>query len=298
MTAAAFNRYDDRLIDPRMTGPLTVSAFLHIVTLIVVIVGFPHITKPLPEMAEPLTVEIVKNIDDQATSDRKPEASPNRRTPVKEVPDKEPPPMPQAPTVTAKTPPKPVAPQPPAEDDTVTMPRDSESAEEAVKPVKKPETKPAMQKPVLTQADPAEQQEDFQSVLRNLMKAEPAASGAQAPEPGAKPSPLAMFSQQLSMGEMDALRLQLSQCWKLMAGARYAEDLVVDIQLSVNPDRTIRDARIVDQGRYFADSFFRAAADSALRAVRNPYCNPLELPPDKYETWKDMTVTFDPREML
>lgn len=50
--------------------------------------------------------------------------------------------------------------------------------------------------------------------------------------------------------------------------------------------------------RYMGDSYFRAAADSVLRAIRNPRCNPLELPADKYDLWKEMTVTFDPREML
>lgn len=97
---------------------------------------------------------------------------------------------------------------------------------------------------------------------------------------------------------MQGLQAQLSQCWKLQSGARYAEDLIVEIKLSVNPDRTIRDAKIVNQLRYMSDGYFRAAADSALRAVRNPSCNPLDLPPNKYDLWKEITVVFDPREML
>jgi hypothetical protein len=102
----------------------------------------------------------------------------------------------------------------------------------------------------------------------------------------------------MTMSEMEAVRMQLGECWKLLAGARYAEDLVVEIKLTINPDRTVRDARIVDQIRYSQDSFFRAAADSAYRAVFQTACNPLLLPPDKYNEWNTMTVRFDPREML
>ena len=36
----------------------------------------------------------------------------------------------------------------------------------------------------------------------------------------------------------------------------------------------------------------------AMRAVRNPLCSPFELPPDKYEVWKTVTVTFDPSQMF
>jgi hypothetical protein len=60
----------------------------------------------------------------------------------------------------------------------------------------------------------------------------------------------------------------------------------------------VQDAQIVDTMRYNSDTYYRAAADSALRAVRNPQCNPLDLPPQKYELWKTIVVTFDPRKML
>ena len=102
----------------------------------------------------------------------------------------------------------------------------------------------------------------------------------------------------MTMSEMDALRRQLSRCWNIMAGAEGAEQLIVELKMEVNPDRTLRNAEVTDLGRYARDPFFRAAADSALRAVRNPLCNPLNLPPDKYDQWKVITVRFDPREMF
>ena len=46
-----------------------------------------------------------------------------------------------------------------------------------------------------------------------------------------------------------------------------------------------------------ATVFFRAAADSARRAVQE--CSPLKnLSPEKYQTWRDMEMTFNPKDML
>lgn len=294
MSAAVMrNNEASELANAGMNGPVTASMVFHGCMLLLMIVGLPFIKPRLPEIAEPMTVEIVSA--QEAQSDKRPTHTENPRTAIAEKPPEEVKP-PQAPTVTAKTPPKPVAPSKP---DDVVMP--SEKPEEDIKkpdpkklqPPKKPE-----KRPVLTQASEEEQTEAFQSVLRNLMPADPQAASADSPDKTDESSPVDRFAQQLSMGEQDALRGQLAQCWNVMAGARYAEELVVDVKLFVNPDRTVRDAQVVDQFRYYSDSHFRAAADAALRAVYNPRCNPLELPPEKYDQWKVTIVTFDPREML
>ena len=51
-----------------------------------------------------------------------------------------------------------------------------------------------------------------------------------------------------------------------------------------------------DTGRYHNDPTFRAAADSAMRAVSNPRCQPWPLSPDKYNAWRTITFNFDPRD--
>jgi colicin import membrane protein len=38
------------------------------------------------------------------------------------------------------------------------------------------------------------------------------------------------------------------------------------------------------------------AAESALRAVRR--CQPYTMPAAKYDIWRDVEVTFDPRDMF
>ena len=60
----------------------------------------------------------------------------------------------------------------------------------------------------------------------------------------------------------------------------------------------MRRADVVDKGRMSSDRFYRAAAESALRAVQNTRCSPLKLPVDKYERWKEMTLRFDPSQMV
>jgi hypothetical protein len=39
-------------------------------------------------------------------------------------------------------------------------------------------------------------------------------------------------------------------------------------------------------------------AESALRALRNPRCSPLALPPEKYQQWQEMIFNFNPKDML
>ncbi len=73
---------------------------------------------------------------------------------------------------------------------------------------------------------------------------------------------------------------------------------MIDVHVEVNPDGTVSSVRLENTARYNSDPFFRAAADSAVRAIKNPQCSPLKLPPDKYEQWKTMTLTFNPKDLL
>nr|MBX2833453.1 energy transducer TonB [Micavibrio sp.] len=109
---------------------------------------------------------------------------------------------------------------------------------------------------------------------------------------------VAPLSSQLSISELDALKYQIAQCWVVPAGAKYAEDLAVEIRIKLNRDGTLNQAGVVNTARYNRDTAFRAAADSAMRALRNPACSPLKLPADKYDRWKETLMNFDPREML
>jgi len=45
-------------------------------------------------------------------------------------------------------------------------------------------------------------------------------------------------------------------------------------------------------------NFYKVLAESALRAIRNPLCQPLRVPTTGYERWKDLQLNFDANEML
>lgn len=145
----------------------------------------------------------------------------------------------------------------------------------------------------------------FDSLLKNLTR-DQAPSEDTPPQPrrqhmasaAASSQPKAPLGAQLTASEKDLLIQQIERCWVVPAGARDADNLIIEIKAVVNPDGTVRQATIVDTGRYGADQTFRAAADSARRAVLNPTCSPLHVPPDKYEQWHNLDLFFNPKDVL
>jgi len=101
----------------------------------------------------------------------------------------------------------------------------------------------------------------------------------------------------LAENEKDAIRSQLIKCWDPPMGAKDAPNLLVDLHVEMGEDGAVTDVKFTgDESRYNSDSFFRAAVDSARRAVKR--CSPLKnLPADKYGSWKDMVLSFDPKDI-
>lgn len=294
---AAVSRNDDLFnFDPSLRGPLVFSVLFHILVVASFMIGLPIINPP-PEIYQPISVELVqidkitqtnkvapppKKVDETKPEQKPPE---NKLSPpeVKEPPKAEEVPKPPEPKVEKEPEPKKEEPKPkPPEEKPKEKPKPPEPKKEEVK-------------------DEPKQEEDFNSLLKNLAPAteesiEP--SETKTEENATQQSALANLSDRLTMSEEDALRRQLGQCWNIPAGAKYAEELVVEVRVIVNPDKTVQQTTILDQGRYNRDPVFRAAADAARRAFQNPLCIPLELPDDGYQQWKTMTIRFDPREML
>jgi colicin import membrane protein len=100
---------------------------------------------------------------------------------------------------------------------------------------------------------------------------------------------------QLSMSELDALRARLGQLWSIPAGAKDPQELVVQVRVQLKRDGTLAGPPMVlTSGN---SPLFVAARDSAIRAVfrGQPYDM---LRPEHYEQWKDIEITFDPRDMI
>lgn len=101
----------------------------------------------------------------------------------------------------------------------------------------------------------------------------------------------------LSLSEIDAIRSQVASCWNVPAGLQNAENLKVEVRVHVEPDGRVKKVDILSMGR-MGDPLFRAAAESAVRALLNPRCSPLKIPLNKYNEWKTFRITFDPKEMF
>lgn len=102
----------------------------------------------------------------------------------------------------------------------------------------------------------------------------------------------------LTATQIDLIRQTIRKCWHFPAGLKDADTLVVDIQMELDPNGYVKKAKIVDQKRMQSDSAFRTAAENAYRAVLDPECNPLPLPKEKYEEWKDLELSFNPKDLL
>lgn len=272
---------------------LVASTLLHVAALLLLYFGLPHMFKPLPPIPRPIPFEIVdiaaitntRVKEQQETPDKTPAPPPKPTPPVKtEVKPQEQQPQPPQPQEKAQTkPPEPEAPKP----SEVLLPK------EKPKPPEPPKPKP-------------QQTDQLASVLKNVAKLKPTPpkvdpaeqTDNKSREQSTPKSMAPSLSDRLTISEEDMLRRQISRCWNMPVGARDAENLIVEVLIDVNPDRTVRSAEVVDSSRMASDPFFRSAAEAALRALRHPMCSPLELPPDKYEQWKTIRFNFDPRDMI
>jgi hypothetical protein len=288
------------------------SFLLHVVIIAIIIIGIPYIPQKIPEDA-PIPMEIVTVADKTTQLDKAPQpptpAKPQEKPPEPQqaqpkptpapTPPAPPPPAPQQQAETKPTPQPEKAPEPKAEPLPLPKPKPEPTPPKAPEQVSQPQQKFADAKP---QKKPQPTKDDF---LNNVLKdvAPPKVAQNDAPKQPVKnpssppPAPKAStISDQLTMSEIDFIRRQYIQCWNPPAGARDAENLVVDINVDYNPDGSVRHAEIAPSSR--SDTFYRTAAESALRAVLNPQCNPLKAPPAKYDVWKSVTLSFNPKDLF
>lgn len=292
-------------------GSLFTSVIFHVAVVALMTVGIAFTPDREINLPPPITVEFAKMAE--LTQTPNPTPKPPVQQPEEEKPEppqkKEEKPKPAA-TNTSDVPVAPVKepekeePKPPEQEAEVKPAPKPEPKKEEKKPDPPPETnKKAAEKA----PEPKEEEKpkedtkpkrDFGSVLRNLAENEPDNEAEVKDQDVAAVGQQAPLGAQLTISELDALRRQLEGCWNVPIGAREVENMVIDVNMIVGPDRVVQQARIVDTSRYNSDSFFRAVADTAIRAVYSPSCSPLMLPEGKYETWKNIIVEFNPKEMF
>tara|TARA_A100001015_G_scaffold317587_1_gene434987 strand:+ start:1767 stop:2516 length:750 start_codon:yes stop_codon:yes gene_type:complete len=101
------------------------------------------------------------------------------------------------------------------------------------------------------------------------------------------------LNEKLTISELDMIRRQFINCWNVPAGAKNIQNLQVLVKIKLDEDGNVIDSELIKTSS-LNDSFYRAAAESAMRAVRHPSCKKLKVPVKKYKTWKNITLNFDP----
>ncbi len=225
-----------------------------------------------------------------------PEPTPPEPTPPEPAPVAPPPPAPPEPTPPEPTPPEPEPeplpePEPPPPQEPPPAPQPPpEEVKIQPKPENVPEPKP---RPKMVAQAPKKQADTFNpDKIAALLDKDKAAAEPEKQEPSLGGT-TASIDARMTANELDALRARLAQCWSPPIGWTDPSEVRVVLMLSLNPDGSVNGNPDVLQrpgGRYE-----QAAPESALRAVRR--CAPYTLPPEKYESWKQVQITFDPTEM-
>lgn len=259
------------------------SAVLHLTVLLIGIFGLPEIWRQHRDaLPTAMTVEVL----------------PIGQTNIK--------PKQKSKKVIEKPKPEPAKPQKPA----WAQPRVPEPKIEAKpvpappKPVeKKKETPKPIEEPK-KQEKPKEPEMDLADILRSVEEAAqsesdiPSANNESSEDSKQAISDNYNDALPLAMSEIDAIRQQIIRNWNIPAGAKNAHNLIIVLDIQLTTTGHVTSVELAqDKSRYYSDSFFRAAADSAIRAVRRS--SPIQnLPTDKYNTWKHIELHFDPKELL
>lgn len=263
---------------------LQYSAAAHIGVFLVAFFGFPSIfdrdePEPMVMTIEVVPIGAITNLPSQD----KP-LSKWQQADVKPTPKKVPPPQKE------KSQPKEDLPK-----DAVPLP--DKPAEKKKEEPKKEEVK-----------EDKKEEEDFENILKDLQK-----QADEQAKPKKKEKPDQRNAEEnktrsdkpydptipLSITETDMIRSQFIKCWRMPAGAKDADKLLVKVRVQVSQAGEVTEVKLANgqDAQARSNPFFRAAADSAIRAVWK--CSPLQnLPADKFETWSDMELTFDPSELL
>jgi colicin import membrane protein len=100
---------------------------------------------------------------------------------------------------------------------------------------------------------------------------------------------------QLSQSELGALKARLSECWNPPPGVDATSKLFVVLHVLFKPDGSLASEPAVVESSESALGL--ALAESAKRALLG--CQPFTmLRPEHYDAWKDVSIGFNPHEML
>jgi len=274
-----------RLVPTTARGPrvgIAVALLLHAAVVAATLFSWQHKLEIADESPPIVPVDLVTIADKTNIAPTVQRVQPK---PADETPQPPPQPVPPPPTPTPPPPQAEAAPEP-APAPPIPKP--------ALPP--KPLLKPVPAAPAPTPTKPPKPKTDaFADLLNNLTK--PAATPRNAHVADRTVRGIGAMNAS-TMDLVDALKNQIAQCWNPPAGAPHPERLIPVFQLFLNPDGSVAQPPQLSADSAAAassDPFMRAAAEAARRAIYT--CAPYKLPADKFSTWHDITIDFDPRQL-
>ncbi len=265
-----------------MKRSMIASGVLHVVVIVAATVAWPHAIEQSEEVPSVVPVDLVTIAD---VTNIAPTAAETPKQP--ETPPEPTPPQPQA-----AAPPPPQAEVAPPEPDKPSPPKEEQKNASAPPNPVRPRRKPAPDQPKF----------DVDTVLALLDKRTP--KPVAPPPPSAKPAETTVkglgAQDAFTMDLKDALLAQMRECWNVPVGAPNPEQLIVQVRVFLAQDGSLAQPPLLEPASRAAaasNPYMRTAAEAALRAVN--VCEPYKrLPPNKYDAWREIVMTFDPSKMI
>lgn len=197
--------------------------------------------------------------------------------------------------------------QPPQPEKSETPPQQEEQAETpppppeaAVEPIKAPPPPPPVPQTKPQTEKPAKKEKfDINNIMALLDKRSPAASSTASARAADRIIKGIGAETAMTADLETAMLSQIRECWNPPVGAPHPDELVVEFELFLNRDGSVAQPPQLSSASQSAaarDSYTRAAAEAARRAIYT--CAPYKLPADRYDAWHDISLTFDPRQMM
>ncbi|MDB5572155.1 MAG: Cell division and transport-associated protein TolA [Hyphomicrobiales bacterium] len=256
----------------------------------------PRVEKPEPPKPEP------KPEPRQEPKPEKAEAIEPPRPPVRPKPE---PAKPEPPKQAEVKPTPPPRPAPPAPQKPKPEPMKASEIAALLAEKKTAEPKPAVRPKSGQESAEKARTFDPNGISKLLSKEEPAqrASTGRAVSQVASLGAPNASAQRMSpslWGQLDGYLVeQYKRCWNYLPTGVGGSAYVPQIEVAFTESGLLsREPRLRNPP---SDPALRALADSALRAVKNPLCNPMRIPAQfqpYYNEWKERILRFDPDEMM
>ena len=307
------------------------SALLHLGVVAAAVLGLPQVfeSDALVPSGQPIVVSLVEIADETSAPAEElepepvpepepiPEAAPEPEPEPEVVAEPEPVPEPEPEVLAALDPEPVIEPEPIIEPEPEPAPPpepvvEPEPEPEPKAPEAKPEPPPAPEPPPVPIAKPpVKKKPSFDTLLQSLTDEEPEAAPPppkkteepsfddmlasiagvddEPPPDAAAPAPL---TGPLRRTITDAIKRKVERNWSVPAGVLDASELRVVLRIQLGPDGSVRRVEIVDAD---GGANYRTMAESGRRAVlkASPF-DALTRHVDKYEGWRDITMTFSP----